>query len=79
VDIVRGASAEWTICFSYRDKYRDFRKISNNFFTSLFFYNTCYLVFFSLQHMSIHLNHNKFVFHNTCFTIDCIIKNLITQ
>jgi hypothetical protein len=79
VDIARGASAEWTICFSCRDRDVDFRKISNNFFTSLSFYNTYYLVFFPLQHMSIHLNHNKFVFHNTCFTIDCTIKNLITQ
>ena len=50
--------------------------------------SACYIVskidaaivmFYKLQYTSIHLNHNKFVFYNTCFTIYCTIKNLISQ
>jgi hypothetical protein len=37
------------------------------FFYKFVFYNTCYLIFFPLQHMSIHLNHNKFVFYNRLY------------
>lgn len=79
VDIARGASAEWTICFSCRDRDRDFRKISNNFLQVCLFTIHVIWYFFPLQHMSIHLNHNKFVFHSTCFRKYCTIKNLISQ
>ena len=41
--------------------------------------DTVIVMFYKLQYTSIHFNHNKYVFYNTCFTIYCTIKNLISQ